>query len=77
MEVFRRSLRSLDHLDGNEGDNLLGKTVPSATGSYPLHMLYGAALWESGKEVEGKVMQVFMNWDLLPGCLCVYRGGGC
>jgi hypothetical protein len=77
MKVFERSLQSLGHLEGYEGDDLLGKMVPSTTDSHPLHMLHGAVLWESGREVEGKVMQVWMNWDLLPRCLCVYRGGGC
>jgi hypothetical protein len=49
-KVFERSLRSLGHLDGDEGDDLLGKTVPSAIDSHPLHRLHGAALWESGRE---------------------------
>jgi hypothetical protein len=77
MKVFEWILRSLSHLDRDEGDDLLGKMVPSTAGSHPLHKLHGAVLWKSGREVEGKVMQVLMNRDLLPGCLCVYRRGGC
>jgi hypothetical protein len=53
-KVFERILRSLGHLDGEEGDDLLRKTVPSATGSHSLCRLHGGALWESGREVEGK-----------------------
>jgi hypothetical protein len=64
-KVYERILRSLDHLDGNEGDDLLMKTVPSAAGSHPLRRLHAAALWESGREG----MQVWMKWDLLIGCL--------
>jgi hypothetical protein len=77
MKVFKLSLRSRDHLDSDEGDDLLGKTVPSAAGSHPFDRLNGVALRESGREVEGKVMQVWMKSYLLPRCLCVYRGGRC
>jgi hypothetical protein len=65
-KVFEWSLRCLCHLDGDEGDDLLGKTVPSATGIHPLRRLHGDALWESGREVNtsmneiGYPSQVFM-----------------
>jgi hypothetical protein len=75
MKVFEWSLRSLGHLDGDEGDNLLGKMVPCAVVSHPLRRLHGSTLWEGGREVEGKVMQVRVKLDLLHGCLCVYKGG--
>jgi hypothetical protein len=51
MKVLERILLSLSHLDGDEGDDLLRKTVPSAVGSHPLRGLHVAALWESGREV--------------------------
>jgi hypothetical protein len=54
MKVFEQSLRSLDHLDGDEGDDLLKRTVPNATCIHPPHRLHGAALWESGSEGEWK-----------------------
>jgi hypothetical protein len=66
MKVFERSLQSLGHLEGYEGDDLLGKMVPSATDSHPLHRLHGAVLWESGREGNASVdelgspSQVFM-----------------
>jgi hypothetical protein len=66
MKVFERSLQSLSHLDGDEGDDLLGMTVRSATGSHPLRKLHGAALSESGREGNASVdelgspSQVFM-----------------
>jgi hypothetical protein len=74
MKVFEQSLQSLRHLDGNEGDDLLGKTVPSTTDSLPLHRLHGYALREGGTEVEGKLMQVSMRLNIVPGCLCVFLG---
>jgi hypothetical protein len=43
MKVFERILQSLGHLDGDDGDNLLRKTVPSAAASHPLRSLHGAA----------------------------------
>jgi hypothetical protein len=39
-------------------------------------LFVGSMVLRCGK-VEGKVMQVWMNWDLLPGCLCVYRISKC
>jgi hypothetical protein len=44
MKVFERSLQSLGHLDGDEGDDLLEKAVPSAADNHPLHRLHDAAL---------------------------------
>jgi hypothetical protein len=70
-KVFERSLESLSHLDGNEGDDLLRKTVPSIVGSHPLHRVHGSPFWESGRGVEEKVMQVWIKLDLLHGSLCV------
>jgi hypothetical protein len=60
-KVFERILRSLSLLDDDEGDDLLRKKVPSTIDSHPLRMLHGATLWESGREVEGMVVQVLMN----------------
>jgi hypothetical protein len=57
-KVFEWSLRSLGHLDGDEGDDLLRKTVPSAVGYHPLRMLHGAALWESGREGNASVNEL-------------------
>jgi hypothetical protein len=53
-KVFELILRSLGHLNSDEGDDLLRKMIPSAIGSHPLRRLHGAALWESGREVERK-----------------------
>jgi hypothetical protein len=54
-KVFEQSLRSLSHLDGDEGDDLLEKTVPSTVGNHPLRRLHGAVLWESGREGNASV----------------------
>jgi hypothetical protein len=67
MKVFEWILQNLGHLEGDEGDDLLGKTVPSAIDIHLLCKLHGAALWESGREG----MQVWMKWDILPRCLCM------
>jgi hypothetical protein len=50
MKVFKWSLLSLGHLDDDEGDNLIRKTVPNAAGSHPLRRVHGVALWGSGRE---------------------------
>jgi hypothetical protein len=72
-KVFEWSLRSLGHLDGDEGDDLLGKTVPSTAGSHPLHMLHGVALWESGREGNASMDEIGSPFQML----IVYRGDRC
>jgi hypothetical protein len=73
-KVFERSIRSLRYLDGDEGDDLLRKTVPSATGSLPLHRLHGFALWGSGREVNASIDEIgYHSWVFM----CIFRGGGC
>jgi hypothetical protein len=72
-KVFERSLRSLRHLDDDEGDDLLGKMVPSATGILPVRRLHGDALWESGRGVNASKDEI----GYPSHCLCVFRGGGC
>jgi hypothetical protein len=72
-KLFEQSHRSLCHLDGNEGDDLLGKTVPSAAGSLPLRRLRGDALWESRREVNANMDKI----GYPSRCLCVFRGGRC
>jgi hypothetical protein len=73
-KVFEWSLRSLCHLDDDEGDDLLGKTIPSATGSLPLRRLHGYVLWESGREVNASIDEIgYCSWVFM----CIFRGGGC
>jgi hypothetical protein len=72
-KVLEWSLRSLHHLDSDEGDNLLRTMVPSAAGSLPLRKLHGDASWESGREVNTSMVEI----GYPSRCLCVFRGGGC
>jgi hypothetical protein len=74
MKVFEKSLRSLHHFDGDEGDDLLRKTVPSATGSLPLCRLHGYALWESGREVNASIDEIGYRSQVF---MCIFRVGGC
>jgi hypothetical protein len=44
---------------------------PPASTLFTSSMLLGCC------KVEGKGWQMWMEWDLRPRCLCVYRGGSC
>jgi hypothetical protein len=61
MKVLERILWSLGHLDNDEGDDLLGKMVPSAVGSHPLRRLHVAALWEIGREVYASMDEIWSH----------------
>jgi hypothetical protein len=60
-------------LGGNLGDGLLGKTIPSASGSDPLRRLHGVGfVWQSRREVEEKASVDGVG--SLSRCVRVYRG---
>jgi hypothetical protein len=68
---LRSCIRNINN--GDEGDDLIGKTIPSTVGSLPLHRLHGDALWESGRKVNASMDEI----GYPSRCLCVFRGGGC
>jgi hypothetical protein len=67
-KVFERCVRCLCHLDGDKGDDLLWKTVPSATDIGPLRMLHDAWMLQSGM---GKIAKVDVMGSLSRMLMCI------
>jgi hypothetical protein len=73
-KVFEQSLQSLCHLDADEGDDLLGQSVPSAADNLPLPRLHGYALLETGREVNASIDEIGNHSRMF---MYIFRGGGC